>query len=130
MYNKKIKNIRRREALAAAFVCFCKKGAYMANIFDLFRKIEKSEAALTGAPAYLVVGLGNPGKEYASTRHNAGFLAIDHIAAHAGAKIDRVRFKGLTGEGTLCGTRVLFLKPQTYMNLSGESVREAAALPH
>ena len=83
-----------------------------------------------GAPTYLVVGLGNPGKEYASTRHNAGFLAIDHIAAHAGAKIDRVRFKGLTGEGTLCGTRVLFLKPQTFMNLSGESVREAAAFYH
>ena len=102
----------------------------MANIFDLFRKIEKCEASPKGAPTYLVVGLGNPGKEYASTRHNAGFLAIDHIAAHAGAKIDRVRFKGLTGEGTLCGTRVLFLKPQTFMNLSGESVREAAAFYH
>ncbi len=102
----------------------------MANIFDLFRKIEKREASPMGAPTYLVVGLGNPGKEYASTRHNAGFLAIDHIASHAGAKIDRVRFKGLTGEGTLCGTRVLFLKPQTFMNLSGESVREAAAFYH
>ena len=102
----------------------------MANIFDLFRKIEKREAAPTGAPTYLVVGLGNPGKEYLNTRHNAGFLAIDHLAARAGVKIDRVRFKALTGEGTLCGTRVLFLKPQTFMNLSGEAVREAAAFYH
>ncbi|MBR2011406.1 MAG: aminoacyl-tRNA hydrolase [Clostridia bacterium] len=99
----------------------------MANIFDLFRKIEKNEAASAGAPTYLVVGLGNPGKEYLNTRHNAGFLAIDHLAARIGVKIDRVRFKALTGEGTLCGKRVLFLKPQTFMNLSGEAVREAAA---
>ena len=99
----------------------------MANIFDLFKKIEQKDKAAGGAPTHLVVGLGNPGAEYAKTRHNAGFLAIDKLAESVGAHIDRARFKGLTGEGTLAGARVLFLKPQTYMNLSGESVREAAA---
>ena len=99
----------------------------MANIFDLFKKIEQKDKAAGGAPTYLVVGLGNPGAEYAKTRHNAGFLALDKLAESVGARIDRARFKGLVGEGTLGGARVLFLKPQTYMNLSGESVREAAA---
>ena len=102
----------------------------MTNIFDLFKKIEKQDRSALGAPTYLVVGLGNPGAEYAKTRHNAGFLAIDELAARAGVRMDRARFKGLTGEGTLGGVRVLFLKPQTFMNLSGESVREAAAFYH
>ena len=99
----------------------------MANIFDLFRKIEKCEASPMGAPTYLVVGLGNPGAEYAHTRHNAGFLAVDALAKSMGASLDRARFKALVGEGTLAGARVLLMKPQTYMNLSGDAVREAAA---
>ena len=99
----------------------------MANIFDLFKKIEPKDKAAGGAPSYLVVGLGNPGAEYVRTRHNAGFLALDKLAESVGARIDRARFKGLVGEGTLGGARVLFLKPQTYMNLSGDAVREAAA---
>lgn len=102
----------------------------MANIFDLFKQIEKGSAAPTGAPTYLVVGLGNPGKEYANTRHNAGFLAIDRLAAQYGATVDRARFKALVGEAVIGGVRVLLLKPQTFMNLSGESVREAAAFYH
>ena len=102
----------------------------MANIFDLFKKIEKNQSTPTGAPEYLVVGLGNPGKEYVNTRHNAGFLAIDRIAEECGARIDRARFKGFTGEVTLAGKRVLLLKPQTFMNLSGEAVREAAQFYH
>ncbi len=102
----------------------------MANIFDLFKKIEKQDTAALGAPTYLLVGLGNPGATYERTRHNAGFLAIDALAARVGVRIDRARFKGLTGEGTLGGVRVLFLKPQTFMNLSGEAVREAAAFYH
>ena len=99
----------------------------MANIFDLFKKIEKGESAATGAPQYLVVGLGNPGAQYAATRHNVGFLALEFLAERLGVRIDRARFRALTGEGTLAGQRVLFLKPQTFMNLSGEAVREAAA---
>ena len=107
------------------------KGADMANIFDLFKKIEKqSTPAPTGPVTHLVVGLGNPGAQYVNTRHNVGFLALDAIAETVGVRIDRVRFKALTGEGMLGSHRVLFLKPQTYMNLSGEAVREAASFYH
>ena len=103
----------------------------MANIFDLFRKIEQGGGTTTGgAPAWLVVGLGNPGAEYTVTRHNAGFLFIDHLAAALGANVTRARFKALVGEATVAGARVLLMKPQTYMNLSGEAVREAAAFYH
>ena len=103
----------------------------MANIFELFRKIEKDGATPTGgAPAWLVVGLGNPGAEYTVTRHNAGFLFIDYLAAALGATVTRARFKALVGEANVGGARVLLMKPETYMNLSGEAVREAAAFYH
>ncbi|MBQ9736009.1 MAG: aminoacyl-tRNA hydrolase [Clostridia bacterium] len=96
----------------------------MADIFSLFRKIEGEGSALP--VSCLVVGLGNPGKEYEGTRHNVGFLAIDAIAAASGAAVTRLRFRALTGEATVGGARVLLMKPQTYMNLSGEAVAEAA----
>lgn len=99
----------------------------MANIFDLFKKIEKGESAPTGPVTHIIVGLGNPGAEYALTRHNAGFLALDRFAERLGARIDRARFRAFTGEASWAGHHVLLLKPQTFMNLSGESVREAAA---
>jgi len=103
----------------------------MANIFDLFRKIETgSTAPLGGAPAWLVVGLGNPGAAYTVTRHNAGFLFVDHLAAALGVSVTRARFKALVGEAIICDTRVLLMKPQTYMNLSGEAVREAMSFYH
>ena len=97
----------------------------MANIFDLFKKIEKplDNRSIT----HIVVGLGNPGKEYESTRHNAGFIAIDYVAERAGVKIDRVKFHSLIGEGSLGNTRVIFMKPTTYMNNSGAAIGEAAA---
>lgn len=98
----------------------------MSNIFDLFRKIETS--APTAVPVtHLLVGLGNPGAEYLRTRHNAGYLALDRIAEGLGARVDRARFHALTGEAMIAGCRTLLLKPQTFMNLSGEAVREAAA---
>ena len=95
----------------------------MSNIFDLFRKIE---APATGPVSWLIVGLGNPGAEYTDTRHNAGFVTIDLLAEKIGARIDRAKFEALIGEGTVAGTRVLLMKPQTYMNLSGNAVRAAA----
>ena len=73
---------------------------------------------------YIIVGLGNPGKKYENTRHNMGFLAVDLLAEKYGIKVNKLRFKALTGEGRIAGQKVLIMKPQTYMNLSGESVRE------
>ena len=97
----------------------------MADIFSLFRKIEGESAH--GPITHIVVGLGNPGREYENTRHNVGFLAVDRVAAEAGATVSRLRFRALCGEGVLGGKRVLFMKPETYMNASGEAVAEAAA---
>lgn len=73
----------------------------------------------------LIVGLGNPGKEYALTRHNVGFMAIDELASHFSIDVTKSKFKGLYGEGTVKGEKIVLLKPLTYMNLSGESLREA-----
>jgi peptidyl-tRNA hydrolase, PTH1 family len=74
----------------------------------------------------LFVGLGNPGAKYAGNRHNIGFMAVDRIAADHGFSAWRRAFKGLVAEGRLGSVRVILLKPETFMNLSGESVRAAA----
>ena len=73
---------------------------------------------------FLIVGLGNPGKEYEDTRHNIGFKVVDNIAKEYNIEINRQKFKGIYGEGFIDGEKVILLKPTTYMNLSGESVRE------
>lgn len=73
---------------------------------------------------FLIVGLGNPGKEYENTRHNIGFDAIDKIAGKYNIELNRIKFKGVFGEGFINGKKVILLKPTTYMNLSGESIRE------
>ena len=75
---------------------------------------------------YLIVGLGNPGKEYERTRHNVGFVAIDYLALTLGVKITKLKFRGAYGETFINGKKCILLKPHTYMNSSGESVREAA----
>ena len=76
---------------------------------------------------WLVVGLGNPGKDYERTRHNAGFRAVDLLAEQLGCKIDKGKFQGLYGQALYNGTKVMLLKPQTYMNLSGRSVLQLSA---
>lgn len=100
----------------------------MADIFDLFKQIaQKKEETGTGEPiSYLVAGLGNPGDKYFHTRHNAGFLALDYISQKANVKIDRSKFKALIGEANIANKRILLMKPQTFMNNSGEAVSEAA----
>ena len=75
---------------------------------------------------HLIVGLGNPGDKYSRNRHNIGFLAVEEIARRHGFPAFREKFKGLVSEGSLGGERVLILKPQTFMNSSGESVEAAA----
>lgn len=75
----------------------------------------------------LFVGLGNPGAKYAGNRHNIGYMAVDRIAADHGFGPWRTRFQGLVAEGTLAGCKVILLKPETFMNLSGQSVQAALA---
>lgn len=78
----------------------------------------------------LVAGLGNPGSEYASTKHNLGFLAVDEIGKRAGIDLKKKKFSGIYGEGTFNGGKLILLKPETYMNRSGESVSSAAGFYH
>jgi PTH1 family peptidyl-tRNA hydrolase len=73
----------------------------------------------------LIVGLGNPGKKYEGTKHNVGFEVIDKAADKYNISVTKVKHKGLIGDGNISGEKVMLLKPQTYMNLSGESVKEA-----
>ena len=77
--------------------------------------------------AWLIVGLGNPGKQYEHTRHNCGFRAIDLLAQQLGCNIDRMKFQGLYGQTTYNGKKLFLLKPQTFMNLSGRSVLQLSA---
>ncbi|MDR1619935.1 MAG: aminoacyl-tRNA hydrolase [Clostridiales bacterium] len=76
---------------------------------------------------YLIVGLGNPGAAYRSSRHNAGFRAVDALAGYLKIRVVRRAHSALIGEGNYAGQRVMLMKPQTYMNLSGESVASAVA---
>lgn len=75
---------------------------------------------------YLIAGLGNPGEKYASTRHNMGFSAIDYISQKNNIDVKKIKHKAIIGEGKLCGEKVVLAKPQTFMNLSGDSIRELA----
>ena len=98
----------------------------MSNIFDLFKKIESSGASKLKI-SHIIAGLGNPGAKYETTRHNAGFMAVDAIAEKAGVKINRAKFHALVGECELGGVGVLLMKPETFMNSSGVAIGEAAA---
>ena len=95
-------------------------------MFDIFKKLEGLRpAAPTGPVEAIVAGLGNPGREYENTRHNAGFLVLDQIAGSCGVRLDRLKYKSLCADAVLGGRRVLLMKPQTFMNLSGQAVTEA-----
>ena len=88
----------------------------MLNIFKNFpnNKIE-----------FLIVGLGNPGKQYETTRHNAGFMAVDYIASQNSCAVNKLKFKSLYNTASIASKRCVLLKPQTFMNLSGQAVCEA-----
>ncbi|MBR4206922.1 MAG: aminoacyl-tRNA hydrolase [Clostridia bacterium] len=102
----------------------------MKDLFELFKKIAAEKQQSGGAPEFLVVGLGNPGMGYVFTRHNAGFLAMDFLAEKLGVELKQSKFKSLTTAAAIGGRRVLLMKPQTYMNNSGEAVRAAADFYH
>lgn len=93
-------------------------------MFDRFRK--KTYEAV-GTPEFIVVGLGNPDRKYTLTRHNSGFLCIDMLSQKLNFRVDRLKFKSLICDTTINGHRCIVMKPQTYMNNSGEAVRECAS---
>ncbi len=96
----------------------------MDKLFALFRKIETKKET-ENKISFVIAGLGNFGDKYAFTRHNTGFLALSYISQKLGVEINRAKFKSLCAECELEGKRVLLMLPQTYMNNSGEAVREA-----
>lgn len=98
----------------------------MADIFELFEKIKKKKDAGAVPPGYIIAGLGNPGREYLRTRHNAGFMAVDHICKEASAECDTLKFHSLCTTVTDGDKKILVMKPQTFMNESGIAVGEAA----
>ena len=97
----------------------------MTSIFDLFKKIETSPQSAMPI-THIIAGLGNYGTEYENTRHNAGFSAIDFYAESKKININRLKFDALTSEAIESGKRILLMKPQLYMNRSGESIKKAA----
>lgn len=97
----------------------------MSNIFDLFKQIENEcDKRKNSRIEYAIIGLGNPGDKYVSTRHNMGFMAIDYISQKLGIKINKLKFRALINEALIGNHRVILAKPQTFMNNSGESVKE------
>lgn len=99
----------------------------MPDIFELFRRIAPKEPKAPPAPpTHMIVGLGNPGDKYTLTRHNAGFMALGYIAQKLNVKVDRLKYHALTAGAEIDGVRVILLAPQTFMNASGEAVRECA----
>lgn len=102
----------------------------MTDIFELFKQIEKKDdttSAVGESISWIIAGLGNPGREYEITRHNAGFLCMDMLSDRMGTRVDRAKFNALTGEAAIAGKKVLLMKPMTMMNASGDAIREAAA---
>lgn len=98
------------------------------SIFDIFDKIKSDDSpAPAGAVEYIIAGLGNPGIQYENTRHNAGFMTVDTLAAKHGFSIKKLKFKSLVGDAVISGKRCLVMKPSTFMNKSGEAITEAAA---
>lgn len=97
------------------------------SIFDRFREISKSEPLPSGPVEYLIAGLGNPGEQYAYTRHNAGFMVIDAMAERLETDIKKYKFKSLCSDVTISGKHCVLMKPETYMNNSGQAVSEAMA---
>ena len=98
----------------------------MTDIFELFKLIAKPQSEKASAPSHMIVGLGNPGREYEMNRHNAGFRALDSLLAKEKTELTREKFRALFGTVNAGGYPCVFLKPLTYMNSSGEAVKQAA----
>ena len=93
----------------------------------MFSATEKISMPVSGPVEFIIAGLGNPGKEYEMTRHNAGFLTLDILANREGFTTDRIKYKSVCADVMINGHRCLVMRPQTYMNNSGEAIKEAAS---
>ncbi len=91
------------------------------------KKTDSFSMPVSGPVEFIIAGLGNPGKEYELTRHNAGFLCLDILCNRENFKTDRIKYKSLCADVMIGGHRCLVMRPQTYMNNSGEAIREAAS---
>lgn len=98
----------------------------MDNLRNLFNKLQRQDSS-SKKISHLIVGLGNPGPKYDKTRHNAGFMALDGLAQKGQIQVNQSKFHSLSGNGMIGQNRCLLLKPQTFMNNSGEAVEEARA---
>lgn len=105
---------------------FLNSGQICVNISVVMKLFKFKDKFRSTGFDMMIVGLGNPGLQYDGTRHNIGFAAMDKLCEKYGAKCDRMKFKAYTGDAVIEGKRVLLLKPQTYMNNSGDAVGEAA----
>ncbi|MBR6044273.1 MAG: aminoacyl-tRNA hydrolase [Ruminococcus sp.] len=97
------------------------------SIWDIFERISSKNEPQGGKPEFIIVGLGNPGIDYERTRHNAGFMAMSVIEEKTGAAVNSFKFKSKTAVTQIGGVQCLLMKPETYMNLSGEAVSQAMA---
>ncbi len=96
------------------------------SIFDIFDKLNaEKENTAAGKPEFIIIGLGNPGEQYANTRHNAGFMTIDKLAEKYNTDAKKIKFKAMTGTAVINGVSCLLMKPTTFMNNSGEALVEA-----
>jgi len=98
----------------------------MNSFFKKRYSTAQSDKSAKSNITHIIVGLGNPGAKYVHTRHNAGFWFVDYLAQEHAVRVDRVKYRSLCGELRIGEWRVLLMKPQTFMNLSGEAVRDAA----
>ncbi len=96
----------------------------MSRLVDYLKKYKKHKVDTGEQKMCVIAGLGNPGKQYEKTKHNAGFMVIDQLAKKHEINIGKLKYKALIGEGKISDARVIFIKPQTYMNLSGTAIRE------
>lgn len=92
----------------------------------MFDKLKKKTYSSAGTPEFIIAGLGNPDRKYTLTRHNSGFLCVDMLAQKLNFRIDRLKFKSLICDTVINGHRCIVMKPQTYMNNSGEAIRDCA----
>ena len=86
---------------------------------------KKKEFSSASSPEFLIVGLGNPGEKYEYTRHNAGFLTLDRLCVEENFKINKIKYKSVIGEVNICSHKCIAMKPQTFMNNSGEAIVQA-----